>query len=79
MIEIDRLGNSVLVIEITQIAVQIRIVRNPPNVALEMAMIDSIKSNQRWKKTPASEIWLPTKYLRRDSRFSSISSVLNNF
>ena len=52
MIEIDRLGNSVLVIEITQIAVQIRIVRNPPNVALEMAVIDSIKSNQRWKKTP---------------------------
>jgi hypothetical protein len=45
MIELHGLGNTRLLVQVTQITVQIRIVHDPAYVALEMAVIDGIKAD----------------------------------
>ena len=45
MIEPHGLGNTRLLVQVAQIAVQIRIVHDPAYVALEMAVIDGIKAD----------------------------------
>ena len=49
VIDVDGLGDSRLLIKIEQIALQIRIIDDPPQVAFEMAVINDVESNQRAK------------------------------
>jgi hypothetical protein len=52
VIDADGIGNSRLLIEVEQIALQIRVINNAAKVAFEMAMIDDIEANQCAKEPP---------------------------
>src|SRR5688572_20896568 len=52
MIEIDRVGNPFDLIEVFEIAEEIRVVDNTPDVALEVAMIDGVKADERDEEAP---------------------------
>ena len=52
MVEIDRLGDTGNLVEILQVAGQVRIVDDAPEVALEMAMVDGIEPKQRDEQSP---------------------------
>src|SRR5215212_3616745 len=49
VVMIHCLGDSGLLIQIQQIALQIRVIDNPANVAFEVAVIDGIEPNERAK------------------------------
>ena len=52
VIEIDGIGDARLLIQIHQITLQIGIVDDTAQVALEMAVIDGVEPNERAKKPP---------------------------
>ena len=47
VIEVDRLGDAGLLIQVHQISLQVWIIDNAPQVALEVAVINRIKTHQR--------------------------------
>src|SRR5262249_2441870 len=52
VVQIHGVGNARLLIEIAQIAIEVRVIDNPPEIAFEVAKIDGVKTNQRAKETP---------------------------
>ena len=52
VIEVDRLGDAVDLIEVAQVAVQVRVVDDPAQVAFEMPVVDRIEANQRHEEAP---------------------------
>jgi len=52
VIEVHRLRDAGLLIKIHQIALQVLIVDDSPNVALKVPMIDAIEADERTKKPP---------------------------
>ena len=52
MIEIDRVGNPFSSIEVFEIAEEIGVVGNAADVALEVAMIDGVKPDERDEEAP---------------------------
>ena len=47
VIQVDRLGDTGLLIQIHEVALQIWIIDDPPQVAFEMAVINWIKTYER--------------------------------
>ena len=47
VVEVHRLGNAIGLVEIFEIAEEIAVVDNPPEVALKVTMIDGIEPDQR--------------------------------
>ena len=52
VIEIDGVGDAGLLIQVHQIALQIWVIDDTPEIALEMAVIDGVEANKRAKKSP---------------------------
>ena len=52
VVEIDGLGDTVLLVEIAQVAEEVRVIDNPTQVAFEVTVIDSVEPNQRGKQPP---------------------------
>src|ERR1700676_942687 len=52
VIEVDRLRDPRLLIKIHQVALQIRIIDHPPDVAFEVTVINDIETDERAKQTP---------------------------
>jgi hypothetical protein len=52
VIEIDGVGDARLLIQIHQIALQIWVIDDSPQIAFEMAVIDGVEPNERAKKSP---------------------------
>ena len=52
VIEIDGIGDAGLLIQIHQITLQIWVIDNTSQIALEMAVIDRVEPNKRAKKPP---------------------------
>jgi hypothetical protein len=49
---IDRLGNTRILIEFPQVIEEVRVIRNSPDVALEMCHVDRVKAHERCKQAP---------------------------
>ena len=49
VVEIDRVGDARLLIKIHQVSLQVWIINDAPQVTLEVAMINRIKTHQRAK------------------------------
>ena len=49
VVKIDRIGDAGLMLKIHQVSLQVRIINNAPQVALEVAMINGIKTHKRAK------------------------------
>ena len=54
VIEVHRPSDAGRLVEIFQIAEQIRIIDDPPDVALEMPVIDGVEADQRDEQAPIS-------------------------
>ena len=52
VIEVNDVGNSVELIQIAKVSKQIRVIHNPADIAFEMPVINRVKSDQRYKKSP---------------------------
>ena len=52
VIEIDGISDARLLIQVHQIALQIWVIDDTPEIALEMAVIDRVEPNKRAKKPP---------------------------
>lgn len=52
VIEIHGVGNAWLLIQIHQIPLQVRVIDDAVQIALEMAMINDVESHQRTEKPP---------------------------
>ena len=52
MVEIHGLGNTVGLVEISEIPEEIRIIDDSSNIAFEMSVVDRIEPDQRDKKAP---------------------------
>lgn len=52
MVEVDRVGDAVDLVEISQVAEQVAIVDDPAEITLEMAVVDGIKPYQRHEEPP---------------------------
>ena len=49
VIQVDRLGDAGLLVQVQQIALQIWIIDDAPQVAFEMAVINRVKTHERAK------------------------------
>ncbi len=49
VIEVDRRRDSVVLIEIAQIGPEILVINNTPQIAFEVAVINSVEADQGWK------------------------------
>ena len=54
VIEIDRLSDAGLLIQIHQISLKIRIIENTAHAALKMNVINDIEPNERTEKSPVA-------------------------
>ncbi len=52
VVEVDRVGDAVGLIEISQVAEEMGIVDDPPEVALEMAVVDGVEPYERDEEAP---------------------------
>ena len=52
VVEVHGVGDAVDLIEVAQVAPQVRIVDDPTQIALEMAEIDSIEPDERDEQAP---------------------------
>ncbi len=52
VVEVDRVGDAWLLIQIRQVALQIRVIDDAAQVALEMAVINHVEPDKRAKKSP---------------------------
>src|SRR5262245_48786831 len=52
MVEVHRLGDALDLIQIFEIAEQIGIVDDPPDVALKVPVVNGVKSDERHKQAP---------------------------
>lgn len=52
VIEIDRFGDAVDLIQIAQITVQIRIIHDAAKIAFKVPVVDRIEANERYEKAP---------------------------
>ncbi len=52
VIEIDGVGDAGLLIQIHQVTLQVRIIDDAADVALEMAVIDGVEPNECAEETP---------------------------
>ena len=52
VVEVDGVGNAVGLIEVFEIAEEIGVVDNPPEVAFEMAMVDGVEAYEGHKQAP---------------------------
>jgi hypothetical protein len=52
VVEVDGLGNPRLLIKISQIAIQVRIIDDTTDVAFEMSMVNRVKPNKRYEQAP---------------------------
>lgn len=52
LVEIDRRGDSRSLVEVQQVAVQVRVVDDPPYIALEMPVVNGVETDQRAKEPP---------------------------
>ncbi len=52
VIEIDRLGDAGLLIQIHQITLQIWVIDDAPQIALEMPVINDVEPDERAEKSP---------------------------
>ena len=52
VIEVDRLGNIALLIQVHQIALQIPVIDNATQIALKMAVINDIEADKRAEQSP---------------------------
>ena len=52
VVEVDGLANPRLLIKISQIAVQVRVIDDATDVAFEMSVVNRIKPNQCYEQTP---------------------------
>ena len=52
VIEVNRGCDSGLLVKVHQVTLQIRIIDDTPNVALEVAVIDDVEPNECAKETP---------------------------
>ena len=52
VIEVDRVGDAWLLIQIHQVTPQNRVIDDAPKVALEMAVINHVEPDKRAKKSP---------------------------
>src|SRR6476660_2627999 len=52
MVEVDRVGDAVDLVEISQVTEQVGIVDNASKVTLEMAVVDGIEADQCHKEPP---------------------------
>ena len=50
VVEVDRVGDAVDLVEISQVAEEMAIVDDPAEVALEMAVVDGIEPYQRHER-----------------------------
>ena len=64
LIEIDRFGDAVDLIEIAQIAVEVRIVGDAAKIALEVTVVNGIEAHERHEESP---VGFERLRLRRDS------------
>ena len=52
MVEVDGVGDAVCLIEIFEVAEEVRVIDNSPDVALEMAVVDGVETQEGDKQTP---------------------------
>ena len=52
VVEVDGLSNPRLLIKISQIAVQVRVIDDSTEVAFEMSVVNRVKSNKRYEQAP---------------------------
>ena len=52
VVEIDSLSNVIVLVQIGQISLQIRIIENAPQAALEVNIVNDIETNKRAKESP---------------------------
>jgi hypothetical protein len=52
VLHIDCLRDAWSLVEVLQIAPQVRVVHDAPQVALEVAVVDGVEANERWKEAP---------------------------
>lgn len=52
MVKIHRFGDTTGLVQVAKIAGEVRVVHNPSDITLEMAVIDRVEPNQRDKKPP---------------------------
>ena len=54
VIEVYGVGDAVGLIEVFEVAEEVRVVDDPPEVALEMAVINDVEPNERAEQSPVS-------------------------
>jgi hypothetical protein len=52
VVEIDSLGNAVVLIQIGQVSPKVRIIENAPEAALEVNVVNDVETNQGAKEAP---------------------------
>ena len=52
MVEIDRRGDSRLLVEVQKVSLEVGVVRDAAQVALEVPIIDGVKANERAEEPP---------------------------
>src|SRR5215210_2519001 len=52
VVHVDRLCDAWSLVEVLQIAPQVRVVHDTPQIALEVAVIDGVEANERGKEAP---------------------------
>ena len=74
VIKVHRGRNARLLIEVQEIALQVRIIHDPPQVALEVPMIDGVEAHQRAESSPVRfhDVASEEKPSRGQARFQLI-------
>ena len=52
VVEVDGVGDAVSLIKVFEVAEEVRVVDDPSEVALEMAMIDGVEAHEGDEQTP---------------------------
>jgi hypothetical protein len=52
LLQTNRFTEAGLLIQIEQIALQVRVIDNPPEIAFEMAVVNGVEPNKRAKQAP---------------------------
>ena len=52
VVEVDGVGDAVGLIEVFEVAEEVRVVDDPPEVALEMAVVDSVEAYEGDEQAP---------------------------
>ena len=52
VVEVDGVGDAVGLIEVFEVAKEVRVVDDPPKVALEMAVVDSVEAYKGDEQAP---------------------------